>query len=488
MKLRLKKFEVNAGRSIIFLNEEDALNADISVGERVIAEYHGKKIVARVDIVKNFIDKGEIALTEDAKKFISAKVGNELEIQFVTRPDSAVLITKKMQGGKLSTEEYFKIIKDIVENILTEAEIAEFVVAVYKNGMHKEETYSLTEAMYKSGTVLSWKNEIVADKHCIGGIAGNRTTPIVVSICAAAGLLVPKTSSRAITSAAGTADVIEVLANVSFSAAELKRIVEKTGACLAWGGSLGLSPADDKLIKIERILKLDPKAQLLASIFSKKLSVGSTHLLIDIPYGPGAKVSKKEALKLSNSFKDLAKHFKMKIKVVLTDGNQPIGNGIGPVLEILDVLKVLERQKNAPLDLETKSLILAGELLELAGKTKKGKGFDMAQDILNSKAALTKFKEIIREQGERKRPLSPAKENKTILAEKNFKIKAIDNKKINTLAITLGCPIDKYAGIYLYHHVGDTVKKGDPLFEMYSESTDKLHEAVLEYAYLKPIA
>src|SRR3989344_4496891 len=177
--------------------------------------------------------------------------------------------------------------------------------------------------MCESGKVISWGNREVADKHSIGGIPNNRTTPIVVSICASHGILMPKTSSRAITSAAGTADVVEVLANVELSDKELKKVVLKTNACLVWGGSLGLAPADDKLIKIERALNLDPESQLLASILSKKLAAGSKFVLIDIPYGHGAKVSREEAAKLGRRFISLARKFRIKIKVVLTDGSHP---------------------------------------------------------------------------------------------------------------------------------------------------------------------
>jgi putative thymidine phosphorylase len=292
--------------------------------------------------------------------------------------------------------------------------VAYFVSGVYQNGMSLQETIFLTDAVYSNGKSISWGSKLIVDKHSIGGIAGNRTTPIVVSICSAAGLTMPKTSSRAITSASGTADVMEILTNVSFPSSELKRIVSKTGACLAWGGSLGLAPADDKLIRVERLLNLDPEPQLIASILAKKLSVGSKLVLIDIPYGVGAKVTKKEALSLKSKFEKVGKAFKLKVFCVLTNGEQPIGNGIGPVMEMIDVLRVLN-QDNPPKDLEEKSLFLAGTILEISGKVKKGMGEKLASEILHSGKALKKFNEIIDAQGRKKIDLSTSKINFVVL-------------------------------------------------------------------------
>lgn len=477
MRLKLKRLEVSTGRPIVFLNYDDAREIDVNAGERVQISFRGKKVIGRVDLIYDFLKRGESSLSEDIIKHINIKAGDKIDVGLVSRPDSAVFIAKKMNDKSLSEREIFSIIKDVAENALTEAEIAQFVVAVYKNGMPRKETIYLTRAMCKTGMTLKWKSKIVADKHSIGGIAGNRTTPIVVSICAAAGLVMPKTSSRAITSASGTADAVETVAKVDFPADELQRIVRKVGACLAWGGLLGLAPADDKLIKIERILRLDPESQLLASILSKKLSVGSTHVLIDIPYGTGAKVSRYEGEKLRRKFLWLGKKFGLEMKVVLTNGSQPIGNGIGPVLEMIDVLRVL-RGKNPPLDLKKKALILAGLILEMTGKAKKNEGSKMAGEILNSGKALKKFDEIVEAQGRIRDGLKLAKQSSEVWANFGGIVRSIDNKSINFLAGLLGCPMDKGAGIYLHKHIGDSVKKGENLMTLYSESREKLDEVI----------
>lgn len=486
MKLHIRKFEVSAGRPIAFIHHDDAENANIGVGDRIQISKNKQKIQARVDVMSNVIRRGEVALTDDILDHLLVRPGAYVKVALMPSPRSAPSIAKKMNGGQLSKKEIRAIIDDVVNNALTEAEISEFIVGVYRNGMSDEETINLTEAMCMSGERLRWHAKVVADKHCIGGIAGNRTTPIVVSICAAAGLVIPKTSSRAITSAAGTADVIETIAHVDFSARELKRIVQKTGACLAWGGSLGLAPADDKLIKIERILRLDPDSQLIASILSKKLAAGSTHVLIDIPYGKGAKVTLGRALALKEKFLKIGRHFGLTMRVLLTDGSQPIGNGIGPILEIMDALKVLHNEK-PPRDLQEKSLRLAGEIIELTGMRRKGRGILLAQEMLFSGAAAKKFEEIVAEQGAAGKFLKTARFSKSLSAPSRGTVRHIDNVKINRLAAILGCPADAGAGIYLHHHVGARVQKGETLMTLYTEAPEKMREAIASYTQSSPI-
>jgi len=345
----------------------------------------------------------------------------------------------------------------------------------------------MIEAILDSGKRMRFKRKNIVDKHCVGGIAGNRTTPIVVSICSSAGLTFPKTSSRAITSAAGTADCIEVLAPVEFTMEKLEKIVKKVGACLAWGGSVGMVPADSKIIQIEKGLKIDPESNLLASIMSKKLASGSKYILIDIPYGKGSKLNKIRSLKLKRKFERLGKHFGLRLEVVLTHTDEPIGNGVGPALEIRDVIKVLSLEKDAPKDLEKKSIFLAGKILELAGKVKKGKGEGLARAILYSKSAYKKFGEIIKAQGGKVFMPENSKIKKDIFSNKSGAIKEIENREINSLARVAGCPLDKFAGVYIHHHIGEKVEKGDKILTIYAESKPRLFEAVKYYNQIKPI-
>ncbi len=486
MELKLKKIGLQAGRPVAFIHSESAEKLNVHVGDRVEILSKGKKIIAIVDVIESIKQK-EIYLSKEIINYLKIKPGSNIDVFAALEPKSSKYIFKKLAGKVLTKKEIYAIIKDIVDNARTEAEVAYFVSGVYKNGMNLQETIYLTEAMYKTGETIKWKNKKIVDQHSIGGIAGNRTTPIVVSICAAAGIIMPKTSSRAITSAAGTADVIETVTNVSLSISKLKSVVNKINACLAWGGSLGMAPSDDKLIRVERLLSLDPESQLIASIMAKKLSVGSKYVLIDIPYGPNAKVSKVKAIKLRKKFLAVGKYFKLKMHVVLTHGFEPIGNGVGPILEIKDVFRVLERN-NSPKDLEKKCIFLSGEILEMTGKAKRGLGKKLALEILDSGSALAKFEEILTAQGRKKNNLKTAKFKHDIKAKKSGKIKDINNKQINYLGRILGCPTDAASGIYLHKHRSDSIKKSEEIITLYSESKKKLSQGIQYFHKNKPIS
>ena len=485
MKLKIKKIKFLAGRPVCIIHEKTAKEISLHVGNRVSISRKGRKIISIVDTASGIISKNEILVSGLIMKKLGLKNKDMVDVKIIKRPLSIRLIKKKLNGESLNKKEIKEIIRNIANNSLTEVEIAFFVSAVYNRGMSMKETKYLIQSMVEIGNTLKLSGRIF-DKHSIGGVAGNRTTPIVVSICAAAGLKMPKTSSRAITSAAGTADVIEAITPVEFSIPEIKKIIKKTGACFVWGGALGLAPTDDKIIKIERIVNIDSTPQLLASILSKKISVGSKYILIDIPYGKSAKVSKIQAKKLKKSFLKIGKEFNLSIDVILTDGSEPIGNGVGPVLEIKDILKVLTRE-DSPKDLEEKSLVLSGRLLELSGMKN---GYKKAKEILESKEALKKFIEIIEAQGGDIKKLKKFKEpnfSYKIKSNKRGKIKHLDNKLVNGLARNLGCPEDKLAGIYLDKKKNQEVKRGETIMTLYATSKEKLAIAKKFYKANKEI-
>lgn len=475
MKLIVKSLGFLTGIPVCIVHNKTLIENDIHIESRVELSIGSRKMISIVDGMSRSISKDEIILSEQIMKRLKLKDKDVIDVHIASRPHSIALIKKKLKGDTLSKKEIYEIIENIANNSLTEAEVSFFVSAVYSNNMTFTETKHLTSAMVDSGYKMHFPGKIV-DKHCIGGVAGNRTTPLVVSICAAAGLLMPKTSSRAITSAAGTADTIESIAQVDFEIAQIKRIIKKTNACFVWGGALGLAPVDDKIIKIERIVNIDSTAQLLASILSKKISVGSKYILIDIPYGNSAKVSKVQAEKLAKKFYHLGRQFDLKMDVILTDGSEPIGRGIGPSPEISDIIRVLRREEG-PIDLEEKSLVLAGRLLELAGSAKKNKGYLKAKEILESGLALKKFKQIISAQGGDIDFVPKPKYFHEIILKKKMKVKHLDNKMINKLARIAGSPEDKPAGLYLNIKKGEWGKKGDVLMTIFAESKEKLSQA-----------
>lgn len=490
MELKIKLLKWDAGLPVAMLKKETADKIGLHANDRISIETKsGKKFSMVLDIMEDgLFGKKEIAVTSEVKDILNLKLNQKVDVSLAFSPKSLDFIKKKLNNHPLSEEEIKEIIFDVVNNSLSEPEIALFISAMYKNGMNMKETIYLIKAILETGDSLKLRDTFVIDKHCIGGISGNRTTPLVVSICAAGGLTFPKTSSRAITSAAGTADVIDAIAKVDFSMKEIKKIVNKTNGCMVWGGSLGMVPADSKIIHIEKLLKIDPESQLLASIMSKKLAMGSKYILIDIPYGKTAKVSKEKAKKLKRKFEKLGKYFKKKLRVVLTDGSQPIGNGIGPILELIDIIKILDPKQQGPLDLENKSLFLSGQLFEMTGKAKKGQGVKMAEKILRSGDAFNKFKEIIKAQGGKLKTFELSKIQKDIFSSKSGTIGEIDNKLMNSLARVAGCPTDKFAGMYLYNHVGTKIKKGDKLMTIYAQSKIRLKEALKFYKRIKPIS
>ena len=490
MKLRIKLLTWTAGIPVAMLREKTAEKAGLRAKDRVNIKVDSKRefTVILDTVKKGLIKENEIAVSDETRKILNLRVGQKVDIKIAPMTKSLIYIKKKLHGNSLSQKEINEIIKDIINNSLSEAEIALFISAMYRYGTSIKETVYLINSILESGSKLNLKRKMIVDKHSIGGIAGNRTTPLIISICAATGLVFPKTSSRAITSAAGTADVIETIAKVDFSMKDVKKIIQKANACMVWGGSLGMVPADSKIIQIEKILNIDPEAQLLASIMSKKLAIGSNYILIDIPYGKSAKVSRRKAENLRKKFIKIGRHFKKKTEVVLTDGSQPIGNGIGPVLELVDIIKILDPKQKGPEDLEKKALFLSGQILEMTKKAKKGKGEEKAREILLSGKAFKKFKQIIKAQKGKIKKLNPGRFRKNLTSLKSGIIHEIDNKKINSLARVAGCPGDKLAGVYLYVRKKQRVKKKDKLLTIYAESKSRLNEAVRFYKEIKPIS
>lgn len=489
MELKVKLLEWSAGLPVVMINKKTADKIGVHANERIVIKTlskHPRGLSIIVDIVGRLVKKNEIAISSEVKKRLMLKVGQKVEVAISSAPKSLEFIKKKIDHKSLSRNEISQIIKDIVNNSLSESEIALFVSGMYKKGMTTKETIYLIKAILENGNSLKLRG-LTADKHSIGGVPGNRTTPIVVSICTATGLIMPKSSSRAVTSCAGTADVIEAIAPVEFSISKLKKIIKKTNGCMVWGGSLRMVPADSRIIGVEKKLGIDPEAQLLASIISKKLAAGGKQILIDIPYGENAKVNLQTARRLKKKFEYLGRYFNKKMKVVLTKGDQPIGNGIGPVLELIDVINILDPSKKGPRDLEEKSLFLSGVLLEMTGKSKKGKGVELAQKVLDSGKAFKKFKQIIRAQGGEVKNLNPGRFKHNVLARRSGKVSEINNKKIVLIGRAAGCPAEKSAGLKLHFKVGDAVKRNDKLFTIYAESKYRLKEAIKTHKQNKPI-
>ena len=444
--------------------------ADFQALGKVEVSGSGRRILASLNIVdhEGILAPEEVGLSNAAFALLGLGEGTEVSVEQATPPESLDAVRAKIDGRELSSEQLEAIVRDIVELKYSKMEVAAFLVSSAAF-FTTAEVLALTRAMANVGSRLAWSAEIVVDVHCIGGIPGNRTSMIVVPIVAAHGLTIPKTSSRAITSPAGTADTMEVLARVELTGEEIRAVVGEECGCLVWGGHVNLSPADDVLIAVERPLDLDARGQLVASILSKKLAAGSTRLVLDIPVGRSAKVrSALEAAHLKKLFEFVGDQIGLVIDIVVTDGSEPIGCGIGPMLEARDVIKVLERAPDAPLDLRERALLLAGRILEFDPVLRGGKGVARAREILESGAALAKLHRIAAAQG-------PAPENgglgrlvRDVLAETDGTVAAIDCHRIARIARLAGAPTDKGAGIDLLKKTGDLVARGEPLYRIHA--------------------
>ena len=438
----------------------------------------GQSIIALLNIVDDIsiTAPDELGLSEQAFAQFGDKENIPVLVAHAPVPDSIRNIHRKIAGESLALDDYRGIARDIAGNRYSKMEIAAFLVACSELGLERNEVLYLTQAMIETGRRLDWSEPLVVDKHCIGGVPGNRTTMLIVPIVAAHGMLIPKTSSRAITSPAGTADTMEVLAQVELTPDKLHEIVRSQRACLGWGGTAALAPVDDILISVERPLLMDSPGQLVASILAKKVAAGATHLLIDIPIGPTAKVrDRNSALALRKLFEYVGDQLGLVLEVVFTDGRQPVGRGIGPVLEARDVMQVLEKSPLAPIDLREKALELAGRVLEFDPDIRGGQGYAVARDILDSGRAMAKMQAIIEAQGRQPNPPQPGRLRHDVLAGRSGQVTAIDNLQLARIARLAGAPMDQGAGVDLHRKVGDPVKADEPIYSIYAEFPADFH-------------
>ena len=485
MKLTVKDMDIATGDvQVVILNEKDASMLDLHHGDAVQLQKNSRKTTAVLDIAESerAVPSGSIGLFEEVLASLYAADGDTVILRLAKKPASVGYIRRKLDGKELTYNEIYEIVKDIGSNKLTDIELTSFVTANYIAGMSDNEITHLTRAMTLSGTQLRIAKKPVVDLHCIGGVPGNRTTLIVVPILLAAGLTVPKTSSRAITSPAGTADTMEVLCPVSLPISKLYQVLDKVGGFIIWGGSVNLAPADDRIIKVEHPLSIDAEGQMLASIMAKKASVSATHLLIDIPVGKGTKIEdRKQAVHLQGHFERLGNELGIKVTIMITEGSEPIGNGIGPVLEARDCLWTLKNDSRAPQDLRQKSLEMAATLLEFAGKARKGQGMQTATQLLNNGEAYKKFVEMVRAQGGKDidpESLKPDNVQYTYTASRAGTVSCLDNTSIARIARMAGAPSNPGSGILLHHHCGETVRKGEPIMTIYARSREKLNYAL----------
>lgn len=484
--LRARKLDFGSGGQpwVVVLQEDEARILGIVLGDLIEISWGKRhKAIVTAYYTRHKVSSGEIGFFREIWRTVPVQPNEPVSLRVLSRPLSIEAIKKKLLGEKLTYAEMHSIIRDIVDHKLSRVETTYFVASSFIKEFSNEELYFMTKAMAETGEMLKPARKVVADKHSIGGVAGNRTTMVVIPMVASQGVFIPKTSSRAITSPAGTADTMEVLAPVRLSFKRIQEITKKINTCIIWGGSFRLAPADDYLIRVSHPLALEPLDKMVVSILAKKVAMGVTHLVVDLPYGPTVKItSRADALNVKAKFEYLARRFKIKIRVVLSRTTEPVGRGIGPALEARDVLRVLQQKDYRPSDLEKKSIKLAGHLLELAGKAKPGKGHMLAAEALTSGAAWRKMQEIIREQGGKaeidSEDLTLAAIRHRFYAPYSGTIVGVNDEMVDQVARILGAPHEKLAGIYINKRLGQKVRREERMFTLYAQNADRIELAL----------
>ena len=487
--LKLRRLGIDTYQeAVVYMNRDcHVCRAEgFAAQSRVRVALGGRHIIATLNIVDGrLLEIDEASLSESAWQALAAREGDVLVVSHPEPLESLGALRAKVYGQRVALPAWREIISDVIAGHYSDLHLAALVTACAGDRLDLDETIGLTCAMLEAGDRLDWKQPLVVDKHCVGGLPGNRTTPIVVAIVAAAGLTIPKTSSRAITSPAGTADTMEVLAPVDLDLQQMRRVVDQEGGCIVWGGNVRLSPADDLLIRVERPLDFDSEGQLVASVLSKKIAAGSTRILIDMPVGPTAKVrSMDAAASLGARLEAVATALGVHLRVHVSDGMQPVGRGIGPALEARDVLAVLRRERDAPPDLRERALALAGKVLELSPTVSPGEGLIEAGRLLDEGAALAKFEAICRAQGGQREPPRAAL-TQVVAATRGGVCGAIDNRLIARVAKLAGAPRAPAAGVELHARLGDRRALGDSLYTVHAQARGEL-EYALEFAGRHP--
>jgi AMP phosphorylase len=485
MELRVEVLMITTGGSRIAILSEDSANLlGVHSSDRIKITYGNQEMIAIANIALHF-PPNSIGLYEETVEALGVKEDENVNVQLAALPESLFNIRAKLHGERLLDKDIVAIVKDVVERHLSTVEIAAFLTALSIHGLSTGETEALSRAMISTGKTIDFGEGPILDKHSVGGIPGDKTSMLVVPIVAAAGFTIPKTSSRAITSPAGTADRVETLCPVNLSIKEIKEVVAKTNGCLVWGGSLELAPADDLFIQVEYPLGIDP--MLLPSILSKKKAIGATHVVIDIPTGMGAKIkTRTEAYTLASDFVDMGKRLGLNIQCALTFGEQPLGYGVGPALEAREALTTL--MGGGPSDLREKAVSLAGMLFEMVD-VENPRG--MAEEMIDSGKAMKKLREIIEAQGGdpavKPEDLPIGSESVKVRSQQAGKVLWLSTDDIVRIAREAGAPKEKGAGVVLHAKLGGDVHKNGVLFEIYAERSSKLESALELAGQLSPI-
>ncbi|MBR7159102.1 MAG: thymidine phosphorylase [Alphaproteobacteria bacterium] len=484
--LRLRRVPIDfCGDNIVFIHRNNETFKGSTLDSLSKVEIHGglKPIYGKVVLVdsEDIVKPDELGLSEAGFSNINLPEGSEVSMVPAPPPASINSVQRKIKGGVLSAREYRAIVSDISLQKYSKIEIAALQVA-NSSFLTPQEVLAMTEAIAEQQPVMKWNRDIVVDEVCLGGVPGNRVSLIVTAIAIGAGMCMPKIARKAVGESSSAIDVMETLCNTDMEESDIRKIVEEIGGCISWcGGKFSVAPIDNILLDVEKSLSIGMPQQMVVSIMSKAISAGVTHLVVDIPVGMNTLVrTMGEAMRLRKLMEYVGDMLGIDVNVAITDGSEPIGRGVGPVLEARDVMNVLRCSDEAPRELREKSLFIAGRILEFDPRLRGGHGYYRAQEILDSGRALEMIKRLIHAQS-RNTPMPLGQLTRDITAPVTGVIESIDGNQINRIAIMAGAPGDAGAGIDLLKSVGDEVEQGEPLYRIHAVKS-------MEFAFANGLA
>jgi len=400
------------------------------------------------------------------------------------------IIEKKRDGAELTFDEINDFVCQYLSDEIPDYQVSALLMAIYFKGMSPKEIYALTETYLNSGSQiqLSSISSQKVDKHSTGGV-GDKTSLIIAPIVAATGITVPMISGRGLGHTGGTLDKLESIPGfkVNLPINQFVSILDVIGVCII-GSSKEIVPADKKIYALRDVTATIPSIPLIAaSIMSKKLAEDIDSLVIDVKTGRGAFMTDMEsATKLAKTLIEIGERYGKNTAVIISDMNQPLGNCIGNWLEIKEVISCL--RGDGPKDLMHLSYRLSGIMLYLGKKADNiDEGVEISKEIIMTGKALNKFTEMISIQGGdltyiyHPETYPTSKYEKSYCSEKNGWIKNIDAREVGHSSVQLGAgriksedKIDHKAGIVFHKKTADFVKKGEPIFTLYSDNQRNL--------------
>ncbi|OLS18801.1 MAG: AMP phosphorylase [Candidatus Heimdallarchaeota archaeon LC_3] len=487
MKLKIQYIDIDL--DVLIISSKDASKLEILASSIIKLTSGEKNLSGRVIKTSQVVIPGVIGIPSSMTGIFAPD--EIVDVVSIHSPENKRIIDKFLKSNmSLSEEEIKSLVTGISNDSLTPIQTTAFMLYHHFKQVDIKEVEMLAKSFADSGNRITWKSPAY-DKHSIGGVPGNKVSLLIVPILAAAGLLTPKTSTKAITSASGTVDTMGVLAEVDFTPDEVMEIANKTKGIIISGEKLGIAPTIDKVITNAGYpLGLDPPSLILAGVISKKIAMGIDFMVLDIPVGKGTKFVESDGRVFGRTFVDLAHAVGISAKCGITYGDVPVGHTIGPALEAREGLSTLIDPSSGPNSLIEKSTSLAGLVIELAGIANRGQGQSVADDILRSGKAYKKMKEIIEAQGGdpniKPDDIELGSYTMDIVAPANGWVIEIKNRALTQIARASGAPEHPGAGIHLLTKK-ESVKKGELVARIYAHSEHALEEVRAQVAKLQPI-